>query len=249
MRRAPPVVALTAVQVGVDEAPAEEADNALDFAVQGETDFKQRKYKSAVQNWKHALVDDPRNGAIVLLLGQALFAVGDYDDAAAATQAALMMLPEEKWGTVVTHYKELYSNVADYTTQIRALEKARDAKPDSPALHFLLGYHFGYLKYPKQAVRELDKVLVAFPKDKVAQKLRDEFAGKLSEEDNAALEKQKGAAGSDAKAETDAKSPPDQPQDAADETTDAEGSDKKNGPTESRARARDSEQSAKGADI
>ena len=59
------------------------------------------------------------------------------------------MLPEEKWGTVVIHYKELYPNIGDYTTQLRALEKARDTKPDVPALHFLLGYHFGYLELPQ----------------------------------------------------------------------------------------------------
>ena len=124
-----------------------------------------------------------------LLLGQALFATGQYDEAAGATQAALSMLPEDKWGTVVTHYKELYPNIGDYTTQFRALEKARDAKPDVPALHFLLGYHFGYLNYPKQAVRELDKVLAVAPEDKIAKKLRDEFCAKLSDEDKAAVEK------------------------------------------------------------
>ena len=118
-----------------------------------------------------------------------MFALGQYDEAAGATQAALAMLPEDKWGAVVTHYKELYPNIADYTTQIRALEKARDAKPDAPALHFLLGYHFGYLNYPKHAVRELDKVLAVVPKDKIAQKLRDEFAAKLSDADKAALGK------------------------------------------------------------
>jgi Tetratricopeptide repeat len=188
----------SAVQV-IDDVPEEQLDNALDFAGQGEVDFKQGKYKSAVQNWRHALVDDPRNGAIVLLLGQALFALGQYDEAAGATQAALSMLPEEKWGTVVIHYKELYPNIGDYTTQLRALEKARDAKPDVPALHFLLGYHFGYLNYPKHAVRELDKVLAVMPKDKIAQKLRDDFAAKLSDEDKAALEKQSAKPADDGK--------------------------------------------------
>ena len=59
-----------------DESPDDPLDNSVDFSVQGEVDFKQGKYRSAVQNWRHALVDDPRNGAIVLLLSQALFALG-----------------------------------------------------------------------------------------------------------------------------------------------------------------------------
>jgi tetratricopeptide (TPR) repeat protein len=209
-----------------DEVPADQVQNALDFAGQGEVDFKQGKYPSAVQSWRHALVDDPRNGAIVLLLGQALFAVGQYDEAAGATQAALSMLPEDKWGTVVTHYKELYPNAADYTTQIRALEKARDAKPEAPAFHFLLGYHFGYLNYPKHAVRELDKVLAVMPKDKIAQKLRDEFAAKLTDADKAALEKQANKPADGGKPNGDAKTP-DTPAESSDKPADDKDSDKK----------------------
>ncbi|HTU26534.1 MAG TPA: tetratricopeptide repeat protein, partial [Pirellulales bacterium] len=189
----------SAVQIDID-LPEEEEQRPLDFAAQGEIDFKEGKYRLAVQSWRHALVDDPRNGAILLLLGQAFFALGQYDDAAGATQAALAMLPEDKWGVVVTHYKELYTNIGDYTTQIRAAEKARDEKPELPALHFLLGYHFGYLNYPKQAVRELDKVLAQFPKDKIAQKLRDEFYAKLSDEEKTAADEQAKKLADEAKA-------------------------------------------------
>ncbi len=85
----------------------------------------------------------------MMLLAQALFALGQYDEAAGATQAAMQMLPEDKWGVVVTNYSQLYGNVQDYTDQLKALEKARDAKPDNPALRFLLGFHFGYLNYPE----------------------------------------------------------------------------------------------------
>ncbi len=168
------------VAVQDPNAPSDDQlQNSLDYAGQGEIDFKQGKYQAAIQNWRHALVDDPTNGAIVLLLGQAMFAAGQYNEAAGATQAALRLLPPDKWGTVVIHYKELYPNIQDYTNQIRAAEKARDAKPDDPALHFLLGFHFGYLGYPKHAVKELDKTLELAPKDELAKKLRDEFAAKL----------------------------------------------------------------------
>ena len=166
--------------------PADQLQNSLDYAGQGEIDFKQGKYQAAIQSWRHALVDDPRNGAIVLLLSQALFAAGQYDEAAGATQAALQLLPPDKWGTVVIHYKELYPNIQDYTNQIRALEKARDAKPEDPAMHFLLGYHFGYLGYPKHAVKELDKTIELAPKDEMAKKLRTDFSAKLNDADKPA---------------------------------------------------------------
>ena len=165
-----------APQTQTAETPA---DDALDFAGHGELDFKAGSYEGAVRNWKHALVEDPNNGALVLLLAQGLFATGQYDQAAGATQMAMQMLPQEKWGAVVENYKQLYGNIGDYTNQLKALEKARDAKPADSALRFLLGFHFGYLGHPKQAVRELDKTLELNGKDEGARKVRDFFAAKL----------------------------------------------------------------------
>ena len=111
----------------------------------------------------------------MLLLSQALFAAGQHVEAAGALQAALQMLPEDKWGTVVVHYTELYPNIQNYTDQLRAVEKLRDANAELPALHLLLGYHFGYLGYPKQAVKELKKTLELSPKDEIAQAFRHVF--------------------------------------------------------------------------
>ena len=173
-----PTVALAAAQNG---PPNEQLENSLDYASQGEVAFRDGKYQQAVQDWRHALVDDPQNGAIVLLLSQALFAVGQHVEAAGALQAALQMLPEDKWGTVVVHYKELYPNIQAYTDQIRAAEKLRNANPEMPALHLLLGYHFGYLGYPKEAVKELKKAVELSPKDEIARKLYDTFSAKLGE--------------------------------------------------------------------
>src|SRR6185369_9122043 len=110
-------------------------------------DFRAGKYKDAIHAWQHALVDDPRNGAYVMLLAQALFADGKYDSAAGALQQGTQMMPPENWGVVIANYKALYPNIGDYTTQLRALETARSDKPDSAALRFLLGWHYGYLGY------------------------------------------------------------------------------------------------------
>ena len=122
-----------------------------DFATLGEQEFHAGRYDAAARNWRHALVDEPGNGGVMLLLAQALFATNKYDEAAGAVQLGMQMLPVEKWGTVVEHYRELYPKVGDYTAQLRALEKARDQKADDPALRFLLGYHYGFLGYPKNA--------------------------------------------------------------------------------------------------
>ncbi len=143
-----------------------------DFATLGEQEFQAGKYDAAARNWRHALVDEPGNGGVMMLLAQALFATNKYDEAAGAVQLGMQMLPVEKWGTVVEHYRELYPKIGDYTTQLRALEKARDQKADDPALRFLLGYHYGFLGYPKNALQQLDKCVELAPKDEISQKLQ-----------------------------------------------------------------------------
>ena len=110
-----------------------------------------------------------------MLLGQALFATGRFEQAAGATQLAMQLLPQNQWGAVVTNFRELYQG-NNYTTQLRALEASVKSE-DSPAKRFLLGFHYGYLGHPEHAVRQLNKAIELNPKDKLAAQLRDQFAG------------------------------------------------------------------------
>ena len=155
-------------------------DAGVDFAALGERQFQAGNYQFAVNDWRHAVLDDTKNPIVVLLLGQALFASQQYDEAAGAVQHAMRLLPEDQWGVVVSHYLELYRGNQDYTDQLRALEAARkQTGADSPAVHFLLGYHYGYLGYPKQAIAELDKTLAIVPEDALAGKLRTIMVARL----------------------------------------------------------------------
>ncbi|HVX57144.1 MAG TPA: hypothetical protein VHA37_05415, partial [Candidatus Saccharimonadales bacterium] len=151
-----------------------------EFANEGEAQFRAGNYSKAVYFLKHAVVDTPNNGVLVAMLAQAFFADGKYQEAAGATQQALSMLPEDKWGVVPTNYKELYSRIGDYTTQLRALEQAKKDKPDDAALRFLLGYHYGYLGYPKEAVTQLTKAVELEPRDEMSKKLLKVFQDKLN---------------------------------------------------------------------
>ena len=137
---------------------------AADFSAQGEQDFKAGKYQAAGRNFRHALVDDPTNAGALMLLGQTAFALGQFNEAAGATEMAMKGLPQEKWGSVVTNYAQLYGNAQDYTDHLRALEKARNEKPDDPAARFLLGFHYYYLGHTKEAFRELDKAINLSPR-------------------------------------------------------------------------------------
>jgi tetratricopeptide (TPR) repeat protein len=160
-------------------ASTDPATSARNFTDQGEAAFKAGDYKGAVYAWKHALVDDAQNPVLLMMLAQALFANGSYEEAAGATQAAMHMIPKDKWGVVVTNYKDLYGNVQDYTTQLRGLEKAVKDKPDNPALRFLAGFHYAYLGFPKEAVDQLDKAIKLQPQDEMAKALREEMQAKL----------------------------------------------------------------------
>ncbi|MSR59295.1 MAG: tetratricopeptide repeat protein [Planctomycetaceae bacterium] len=167
------------------KAESEAAENARVFAEKGERDFRAGDYKAAAYAWRHAVIDDPQNGVLVMMISQALFATGKYEEAAGAAQAAMQLLPKDQWGVVSTNYKELYGKVQDYTNQLRALEKAVKDKPDDPALRFLAGFHYAYLGYPKEAIEQLDRGLKVAPRDDMAKQLRDAMQAKLPKADPA----------------------------------------------------------------
>ncbi len=141
----------------------------------GEAEFKKGNYSGATYSWRHAIVDDPQNPVVVMELGLALFAIGKFDEAAGATQAAMRALPKEHWGTVISHYRELYGNHQDYTRQLRSLEKAILAKPHDPALRFLAGFHFGYLGFLPQSIEQLEFAIQSEPRDEMAKQLLNEM--------------------------------------------------------------------------
>ena len=157
---------------------AGESPSASDYIAAGSADFRAGRYNVALKEWEHAMLDNPQNGQLVLLTGQALFAVGRYDEAAGAVEHGMSMLPQDQWGSVVSNYRNWYGDASDYSAQLKALEAASKQK-DSAAVQFLLGYHYGYLGYPREAVRELDKALSLNPQDQTAAKLKQIMAAKF----------------------------------------------------------------------
>jgi tetratricopeptide (TPR) repeat protein len=178
----PPVVPSTnppAAEFDKTSGAASGLPTAEEFAQIGEAAFKSRDYKGAVRAWKHGLVDDPQNSVLVLMLSQGLFATEQFRESAGAIQAAMQTLPQEKWDVVVKNFRDLYGKGEDYTAQVRSLEKAAREKSDDPALRFLLGYHYGFLGYPAEAVKQLEKCVKLAPQDESARKLLRVFEEKL----------------------------------------------------------------------
>jgi tetratricopeptide (TPR) repeat protein len=156
-----------------------DAKNAKVHSDKGEVAFRSGDYKRAAYHWKHALVDDPENGVLAMLYAQALLAVGQYRDAASATQAAMRLLPEDQWDVVVANRRELYAEPRVYLDQLLAVDKAAKTSPTDPGLRFLSGFHYACLGYPKAALDNLEKGLKLAPQDELAQKLRDRMRSKL----------------------------------------------------------------------
>jgi hypothetical protein len=157
-------------------ATFERSQRASDFIAVGSREFRQGRYDLALRDFQHAMVEDPANSQLLLLIAQALFALGRFEDAAGSVQIAIERLGEQQWGSVVRNYPQLYPNHADYTRQLRALEKARDENPSLPAIRLLLGYHYAFLGYPQAALAELDRALQLEPRDMAARRLRDSVA-------------------------------------------------------------------------
>jgi tetratricopeptide (TPR) repeat protein len=149
------------------------SNDPYEFARQGEEAFKGRDYAGATRAWRHAVVDDPRNGGVLLRLAQALFATGEYDEAAGATQQGLTVLPEEKWQSEASSTMTLYMNPQDYNDQLKGLEGAVKATPDDAALRFELAFQYAFSNRRGEAVRELDKLLQIAPQDQIGRRLRD----------------------------------------------------------------------------
>ena len=153
---------------------------AQPFVDRGEAAFRSGDYAGAVQALRHAVVDDPQNALITLMLGQALFATGHFEEAAGATQAAMRQLSKDQWGVIIAHYDELYGKRTDYTDQLHLLEKAIKDKPAEPALRFLVGFHYAYLGFVTESVDQLEAGLKLAPRDEIARQLRNEMHAKLA---------------------------------------------------------------------
>jgi hypothetical protein len=156
-----------------DAEPVESSRESNEFVRRGEDALKARDYRSAVRAWRHAVVDDPKNGTTIMMLAEALFAAGYYDEAAAAAQQAMMLLPEEKWREAVSKFRGFYTDTQDYTDQLTKLEKAVEGYPNDPSLRFELGFQYANSNHLDLALRQLDKLLEMAPQDQVGRELRD----------------------------------------------------------------------------
>jgi tetratricopeptide (TPR) repeat protein len=93
-----------------------------------------------------------------------LFALGRYDEAAAALYVVLTAGPGWDWATMVG----LYSDVETYTRQLRALEAAANQNTSSASKRFVAAYHYMVQDHLEQARQQFGYAAQLEPRGELA---------------------------------------------------------------------------------
>jgi hypothetical protein len=122
-------------------------------------EFKARNYGNALSHVDQAIEKLPNVPDLYQFRSLVLFALGDYQESAAAAYAALSAGPGWNWETLYG----FYGDSDTYTKHLRGLETETKAQPDSVDAHFLLGYHYLMLNEVEAGRRQLEMVLELSP--------------------------------------------------------------------------------------
>jgi tetratricopeptide (TPR) repeat protein len=134
--------------------------------------FKARDFARALILADLALKPHPNEPVLHQFRALCLFALGRFDEAAAALYVVLIAGPGWDWATMAG----LYPDVDTYTRQIRALEAAIPGSTTPAPKRFVLAYHYMVQDHVEQARQQFDEVLKLQPKDE----LSAQFAKALS---------------------------------------------------------------------
>jgi hypothetical protein len=154
----------TAGLAGDPNAPNQQAMGVFDGA---RNMFVQHNYQAALDQVNQALAYAPKDPVLNEFRGLCLFAVGNYQQAAAADYAVLSTGPGWDWTTM----SSFYPNVDAYTQQLRALEAYSQQHPQAADARFLLAYHYLREGYNNEAIAELQAVGQLQPGDQLSAQL------------------------------------------------------------------------------
>jgi hypothetical protein len=166
---AEPVVTLPIEVVYQQEAgqPAGALQGSIDKFDQARASFYEGDYANALKLTDEALAKLPHDAVLHEFRSLVLFAMQRYAEAAATIHAVLAVGPGWDAKTLTS----LYADMDTYTTQLRALEAARNNNLKAAELRFLAGYHYLTLGYPTEALAEFREAAKLQPKDQVTASL------------------------------------------------------------------------------
>jgi tetratricopeptide (TPR) repeat protein len=143
------------------------SQEALDKFDQARAAFMQGDYATALKLTDEAVTKMPHDAVLHEFRSLVLFALKRYQESAAAINAVLAVGPGWDAKTLAT----LYPDMDVYTTQLRALEAARNANPKAADLRFLCGYHYLTCGYSNEALDEFREAAKLQPQDSVSASL------------------------------------------------------------------------------
>jgi tetratricopeptide (TPR) repeat protein len=157
---------------GEDELPLDEAtEEAIALFDKGREAFRAGDYKKALELADQAIELLPTDATLHEFRALALFAMKEFQQAAATIYAVLATGPGWNWETV----NSLYASTETFTAQLRALEEYTRANPKDPAPAFLLAYHYLVMGHTNEAVKMLERVQKLLPDDPLVEQLLDAF--------------------------------------------------------------------------
>ncbi len=142
-------------------------EQALSSFDQGLAKFKAAQYVAALSDFNATLKDLPGDAVVHEVRALALFAIGDYQAAAAGLNSLLSSAPGMDWTTM----SGLYGNPDDYTTQFRKLEQFCKSNTTDASASFVLAYHYLVTGAKDAAINALQIVVKNQPKDVTAKRM------------------------------------------------------------------------------
>ncbi len=116
--------------------------------------FRQGEVQRALRLSEQAVAANPDDMDALQLQALASFALGQYEQAAAAAHTVLAADAAWDWATL----RRMYPDSATYLAQLRVLQEHTRQEPESVASHFLLAYHYLMIQEVDEAREELIRV-------------------------------------------------------------------------------------------
>jgi len=137
--------------------------------------FQAGHYDQALKHIDQALVDLPYDPALHEFRGLVLFALKDYQQAAATIYAVLSVSPGWDWTTL----SGLYADQDVFARQLRELEAYHGKHPESAASAFLRAYYYTTCRHTEAAVKQFETTVKLLPDDRFLPQLLALVAGGL----------------------------------------------------------------------
>jgi len=155
-------------------APAPAAESPLSIAAQrylelGDRAFREARYADAVQFYAKAVEFAPDQGALYLVLSDALFAAGDYHYGAYAIRRALELDPALIESGIDKH--GFYPDPALFDAQLERLERFLAEHPTDRDARLMLALNYLFGGKPREAARTIDSAVGAMADDPAAQRI------------------------------------------------------------------------------